>query len=130
MLAAAAVGFYVLYLLLFPPVISHISNVNLSPGVVHQGETIHISANYCKTASAVSTIIRTIESYKDPNVVVPYTFLSSNAPVGCGKFEFDTILPAQMTPGKYVLDFSLIYQSDPLRTTTETIYSEPFTVVK
>lgn len=119
---------YGIYSLTWPfnPIDFHTDKLHLSKGIFQQGEVIPISFKFDKYVDGQVLVHRKFKN----EIVFPLSEikLSRNK----GKYEFVSYLtkvPDQLPPGKYILEYSFIYDINPLRTVTKTISTEEFTVI-
>lgn len=127
-LLAAGVGLYYFYLLFFPPRVTDLTNIQVSPKVVHAGQTLVVEADYCKKVDAVSVLIRDFSQVGGQNVVIPLTRVASTDPVGCGKFVNYVMIPTKLPKGTYRVDLTFEYQANPIRTVYEEFKSPMFEI--
>lgn len=123
---AAVVGLYYFYLLFFPQNVTVLSDITIAPRIVHAQQSLVVTAHYCKKVDAVTIVIRDFLEEDGQKSVIPLSEVASDAPLGCGRFVTYVMIPPGLPKGRYLVDLTLQYQSNPVRTIYEEYHSPTF----
>ena len=124
--------FYVAYALFWPVKTLEIKNfsyghpIAVSTPVVHPGDVLKYTLEYCKYRDTSAIVHRTL---LDGQIII-LVDKPGNLPLGCNTTEVDTtVIPDTINPGRYYLDVSVDYQVNFLRVQRTHYYTDYFQVV-
>lgn len=100
--------------------------IHVETPVVHPGDVLKYTLDYCKSIDATPHVYRTMVDGQK----IPLTNNSGNLPLGCNTTTLtNTIVPDTVNPGKYYLDVVIEYRVNPIRTIRTHYFTEYFQVV-
>ena len=127
LLSLAVYGGVVSFWLLYPYNVIDVKSIIIqNPGkVVKQGGVLIYETDYVKYYDIVGTISRKLVN----TYTIGYSDTPATSPAGSGKPKIHLPIPAYATPGKYHLLWKVSHPVNPMRSITETVWSDEFTVI-
>lgn len=98
---------------------------------VEAGTVVEYEVEQCRYTNATAIVTRRLISKSNRELYIPLGGNTSQAPVGCYNFKPPAILiPIETPPGEYTIEFKIEFQVNPIRTITEYVYSQDFSVTE
>lgn len=98
----------------------------VAPKIVKPEQTIILDASFCKYTDAEGRVLRRLVSDKT-EISAPVVYDSSKK--GCQEHvQIPVVVPPQTPPGKYHINYRVVYKTNPLHTVTVELNSQEFTV--
>jgi hypothetical protein len=98
---------------------------------VAAGTVVSYEVEQCRYTDATATVTRRLISKSNRELYIPLGGNTSQAPAGCYTFTPPAVLiPIDTPPGEYTIEFKLEFQVNPIRTITDYVYSQDFTVTE
>lgn len=117
----------VLYWLNAPEDVLHLNKpIVVQPPTTSAESTVYMDFDYCKTQAVSGTFSRRI--FSDRQEVLNQTGVPENTPSGCVHVQQPLLLPRTIEAGTYRVKYVINYQLNPLKSVSQTLISEPFTV--
>lgn len=102
------------------------SPVHVKTSVVHAGEVMIYTADYCLYKTYPATVSRTL--LNDSTILLP--IVKSVGSLGCHKSDIQVPIPAGAEPGEYHMEGIVQYQITPTRIINVSFSSDKFKVIK
>lgn len=99
--------------------------IPVKPRFVKSEGKITLDVDFCKLSSVTGRITQRIVSDKT-ELFAPT--ITDSQPKGCYQYPLIIPIPPQTAPGKYHVNYRVIYKTNPLHTVVEDINSEIFEV--
>ncbi len=114
-------------LLFYPYKTLEVYSVTVKTPVVHHGENLIYTVDYCKYTSAPSIVYRTLRATDDSSII-PFPVAMTVPPQGCHEVDIPLAISKEVATGTYYMAAIATFKINPIRDISVSFKSNNFEI--